>query len=244
MGGAPWFSEWFNTEYYHLLYSHRSDSEASMFIDTLCNFLKIKKGTKVADIACGKGRHTAEMARLELQAIGFDLSEHSIACATETYKDLNAQFFVHDMRSPLPFQDFGAAFNLFTSFGYFDNLDEDNRVIDNIFNSLNSGGYFIQDYICAETYLPNFPSKHTIEKNDIVFLIDKYVNNGFIIKNITVIDKEKKLEFQEKIRIYTADELSQLHRKSGFTILHQFGDYNLNLPNNASPRIILISQKN
>ena len=48
-----WFKSWFDTKYYHILYKHRNNEEASYFIRNLVNILKIPSNSNVADIACG-----------------------------------------------------------------------------------------------------------------------------------------------------------------------------------------------
>ena len=73
-----WFKDWFNTSYYHTLYKHRDESEAHRFIDHLCAYLKVKKGSKILDLACGKGRHALHLAKKGYQTTGVDLSEESI----------------------------------------------------------------------------------------------------------------------------------------------------------------------
>ena len=52
-----WFATWFDSPYYHLLYKNRDEKEAQVFIDNLIEKLQLKKGSKLIDIACGKGRH-------------------------------------------------------------------------------------------------------------------------------------------------------------------------------------------
>ena len=53
-----WYTDWFNSPYYHILYKNRDDKEAQFFIDNLIKHLKIKKNSKILDVACGKGTHT------------------------------------------------------------------------------------------------------------------------------------------------------------------------------------------
>ena len=52
-----WFSEWFDSSYYHILYKDRDLKEAELFIDNLTTYLNLPKGARIADIPCGKGRH-------------------------------------------------------------------------------------------------------------------------------------------------------------------------------------------
>ncbi len=49
-----WFSSWFDTSYYHTLYKHRDDSEASLFIDNITNYLQLDKGAICWDYAAEK----------------------------------------------------------------------------------------------------------------------------------------------------------------------------------------------
>ena len=61
---AQWFESWFDTEYYHMLYNKRNDEEAEAFISGLFAALQLREGMKVADIACGKGRHSKTLNEL------------------------------------------------------------------------------------------------------------------------------------------------------------------------------------
>ena len=76
-----WFVNWFDSPYYHTLYKNRDEKEAQVFIDNLVHHLQIKKGSKLIDIACGKGRHATYFNSLGLDVVGVDLSPNSIASA-------------------------------------------------------------------------------------------------------------------------------------------------------------------
>ena len=53
-----WFESWFDSKYYHILYQNRDDNEAKYFIDNLLDAFHFKKGARLLDLACGKGRHS------------------------------------------------------------------------------------------------------------------------------------------------------------------------------------------
>ena len=78
-----WFANWFDSSYYHILYKNRDEKEAELFIENLISKLQIKKGSKLIDIACGKGRHATYFNSLGLDVVGVDLSPNSIAAATK-----------------------------------------------------------------------------------------------------------------------------------------------------------------
>ena len=147
MSKKDWFVDWFDTSYYHLLYQNRDEQEAERFIKNLMDFLDLPVESKLLDLACGKGRHSIYLNKLGYQVTGVDLSENSIAIANESSNE-TLQFITHDMREPRN-ETYDAVFNLFTSFGYFEDSNEDLKCIDNISNALKSGGFFIQDYIIS-----------------------------------------------------------------------------------------------
>ncbi|MEY3861112.1 MAG: hypothetical protein RIS50_1393, partial [Bacteroidota bacterium] len=139
-----WFESWFDTAYYHALYEHRNDAEAAEFMDRLLGHLGLELGSKVMDVACGKGRHSAHLASRGLKVCGFDLSENSINIA-RGLNVVGADFLVHDMRQPFPMTEVDAVFNVFTSFGYFDDPAEDAQVLMNMASACKRGGYVVQD---------------------------------------------------------------------------------------------------
>lgn len=240
---AQWFESWFDTEYYHMLYNKRNDEEAEAFISGLFAALQLREGMKVADIACGKGRHSRVMAKSGMQVYGYDLSKNSIDCANSLATP-GCRFFVHDIRNPYEENGFDAALNLFTSFGYFDTDEEDIIAIKNIYDMLKPGGIFVQDYLNAFSVIPQFPCKGTENRENIHFDIQKRLENRHIIKEIEVTDGEKRLNYAEKVKTYSETELKDIHQAAGFKILRTAGDYQLHpYESGTSPRLIIISQK-
>jgi len=238
-----WFKSWFDTKYYHILYKHRNNEEASYFIRNLVNKLNIPSNSTVADIACGKGRHSLELSKYDLNVWGMDLSSNSIKFANENAND-RTEFSVHDMRDSFPVKNFGYVFNLFTSFGYFEDSNEDFKCIENISLSLKSGGYFIQDYINAKIVMSNFPQYETKIIDDVEFGISKLVNGKFIEKHIKVKHGKFEDDFMERVKIISKDELVEMYSKVGLKLISVFGNYNLeDFDEDTSPRIILIAKK-
>src|SRR5687768_10522825 len=94
-----WFKDWFNSPYYHQLYFKRDESEAAAFINKLIDHLQPVTGAEMLDVACGKGRHSIQLASKGFKVTGIDLSEDSIREAKE-FEEPNLEFFVHDMRLP------------------------------------------------------------------------------------------------------------------------------------------------
>jgi len=238
-----WFESWFDTAYYHALYAHRNDAEAMAFMDALVGYLHLESGSKVVDVACGKGRHAAHLAELGMNVLGFDLSENSIEQAKLLNKE-GATFVCHDMREDFPVQGFNAVFNLFTSFRYFDNSREDERVLQNMHDACLSGGFVIQDYLNASSVLSHLPQEDFVERGGYRFKTRKHRTENHIVKDIEVRDGDAVHAFQEQVRIFSREQLESLHRKAGLEVVAVFGDYNLGaFDEKSSPRIVLVSKK-
>jgi SAM-dependent methyltransferase len=238
-----WFEEWFNTEYYFLLYQHRDDAEAQRFLHLLLNMLHVPKGASILDIACGKGRHSKVLADAGMDVCGIDLSPNSIQAASEN-EGPHLRFAVHDMRIPFAHEQFDLAVNLFTSFGYTEREADDQAALNAAYAALKPGGLFIQDYLNAAPVLETLPQKQELTRNKVRFATSKYHDHGFIKKDILVEDGTKQFHFTEQVKIYSLEQLTAMHQHAGFTIKHIYGNQELEAYEaDASPRIIIVSQK-
>jgi 2-polyprenyl-3-methyl-5-hydroxy-6-metoxy-1,4-benzoquinol methylase len=101
---ARWIEDWFGSTYYSMLYKHRNNNEASLFLNNLISFLKIPGGSSFLDCGCGKGRHSLYLAEKGYEVTGMDISEQNIQEA-KRFEKANLSFYVHDMRN-LPFYQF------------------------------------------------------------------------------------------------------------------------------------------
>lgn len=235
-----WFVDWFNTSYYHTLYQHRDESEACRFIDNLCAHLEIEPGAKILDLACGKGRHSIHLAKKGYQTTGVDLAEESIIKAKENEVS-NVNFDVHDMRKTYIKNGFNYVFNLFTSFGYFENNNENIEVLKATAENLNSKGVFVLDFLNVKKVIPNLVPSEIKELDGIKFDIKRVYNGKHIIKDILVKDAAKEFHFQERVSALDLVTIQEMATAAGLQIVDVFGDYDLNefnAPN--SDRLILI----
>lgn len=238
-----WFEEWFDTCYYHTLYDHRDMVEAERFIQNVCDFLKLPLGSKVLDFACGKGRHSFFLNQLGYDVMGVDLSANSIQSAKEMEKD-GLRFAVSDIRKVIPSESFNAIFNLFTSFGYFNSLSENLKVMNAIREMLQEEGIFLIDFMNSKKVINHLVKEEVITKSDIDFNITRRHENGQIIKTIDFTDQNQTFHFEERVQSIFLKDFESLIEKSGLLLLNVFGDYNLNpFDEEKSDRLILIGKK-
>lgn len=238
-----WFKYWFDSPYYDILYKDRDQEEADLFIYNLVNFLKPAPDSFMLDLACGKGRHAISLSNMGFNVTGIDISEKNIHVA-EKCENKNLSFYIHDMRKPFMVNYYDYIFNLFTSFGYFENERENNTVITNIYNALKPGGVFVLDFVNIQKAAHNLSEFEEKEIENVKFIVHRNISDGFLIKDIHVIDGGKQFDFEEKVHMFTPSLLKLAMEKHGLEIINTFGDYNLsNFDIDKSDRFILISKK-
>ena len=239
----PWFEEWFDSRYYHILYSHRDDGEAQDFMLRLLNFLLLEKNSQIIDIGCGRGRHARFLSDQGYKVIGIDIAPTNIDYAKQ-FEGENLHFFCFDKRKIFKKASFDIALNLFTSYGFLKNREELQVAMISMSENLKKGGKIVIDYMNAEMIKHQSFHKEKIHIDGIEFTINKRIEGHQIIKEIGIEEGEIKLNFYEKVHLITFSEFEDLFESASLKILHTFGDYQLNkFDPKTSPRLILIAEK-
>lgn len=238
-----WFQFWFNSPYYHILYGNRDDYEAELLMDNLITYLKPKSESKIIDIACGRGRHSIYLHKKGYDVTGFDLSEQSIKFARQ-FEQKNLHFFVHDMRKTFYVNYFDYAFNLFTSFGYFETEKEHLDALKAFKRNLKPNGTLVIDYFNTQKIVANLTQQEIKKIEGIEFHIHKFVSEGKIVKHINFEHKLKDYAFEERVQAFLLTDFERMLDKCGLKIEEKFGSYNLEPYNELkSDRLILICKK-
>lgn len=241
----PWFKDWFNTPYYHQLYFKRDEKEAAAFIDKLIDYLKPHPKSRMLDVACGKGRHSIQLAGKGFDVTGIDLSADSILEAL-THENNSLHFYQHDMRLPFWIYYFDYAFNFFTSFGYFNTGREHDNAIRTIAQSLKTNGTFVMDYLNVHYAEDNLIHQSEKEIEGINYRITKWFDETHFYKKIVVEDEALNvpIEFVEKVAKFSLGDFTEMFAYQGLQIMEVFGDYAFsNYDVKKSPRLLMISKK-
>lgn len=236
---ACWYASWFDTPYYHILYKDRDYEEAQLFMDNLTAYLNLPDDAKILDLACGKGRHSVYLNKLGYDVTGADLSANSISEAKK-YENDTLHFMEHDMREPFPTQ-YDAIFNLFTSFGYFDNDQDNITTLKAICQSLTEYGFAVIDFMNVHNVIEHLVPHEVKTVDGIDFHIHRCVEDNHIIKDIKFTDKGKDFHFTERVKALTLEDFEQMMDEAGIYLLETFGDYRLRkYYKNESDRLIMI----
>ena len=242
-----WFQTWFNTPYYHILYSDRNYEEAEHFITLLVQDLNMQAGSKIIDLACGKGRHSVFLNKKGFDVLGLDLSEESIK-HNQTFANPSLKFEVHDMRNEIfpdvSAQKVDAVFNLFTSFGYFDSPEEDRKIFKSINNVLLPGGFFVLDFLNEKWVKNTLVPEEKLVKQGIEFKIKKKIENQFVIKDIHFTAEDKEHHYYERVKLHSPETIKEYAAELGLETVKTYGDYSLGeYDAESSPRCISVFRK-
>ncbi|MBU0518532.1 class I SAM-dependent methyltransferase [bacterium] len=243
MNTNNWFQDWFGADYLEL-YKRRSPQEAAETVAWIISVLKLDKSIDVFDLACGAGRHRAELISRGFQVTGLDLSWQLLKQA----KTNNPQKLLRgDMRYiPVRANQFDLVLSLFTSFGYFQDDADNALVLSEAARILKPGGMYVLDFL-NETRLrseivPSDETKINGKQVKILRWIDD-VNNR-IEKRIMIAEAERTFrEYRESVKLYTKEQLTTMLSAAGIRPVSIFGDYRDTPFSKSSPRLIIFGEK-
>jgi SAM-dependent methyltransferase len=228
-------SEWFENKAFwsemapFMFHADRLAGTAKQ-VDAVLTLVKAEPRCKILDLCCGPGRHSLELARRGFQVTGVDLNDTYIAMASQDAASENltgVEFLTSDMRAFRRTSAFDGILNMFTSFGYFSDPQDDRRVVENVFAGLKSGGWFLLEVKGKEALAKEFRQYDWYEEPDgTKFLQARTVRPGWdwITTKWTVIQGQEIREHSFEHRLYSAVELSALLRAVGFASVEVFGD--------------------
>lgn len=238
-----WFEEWFDTPYYHLLYQHRDDREAQLFIDALFKYLKPEAHWHILDLACGRGRHARYMHNKGYEVTGLDLAESNIEYASQFLED-KLHFKVADMREAYGEGQYNLITNLFTSFAYFESWTDNLQALKQVKKALKPGGYFVLDFLNVEKLREHLIPSEEMAIEGYRFSISRDIKEGRILKKIDLIEPNGlEHHFKEEVWALSRSDFEALFRESGLEIEACFGSYNLaKFADRQSERLILLAR--
>lgn len=245
MAANEWYKQWFNSPYYHQLYFSRDKQEAKRFVANLLHHLRPAPGSRMLDVACGKGRHSQMLAQSGFDVTGIDIAPDSIREAARNEGD-RLRFFVHDMRLPFWTNYFDYAFNFFTSFGYFPTRREHDDAMRTIAASLKKNGTVVFDYLNVHYVEEHLVHNEVKKIGDITYDIHRWHDEDFFFKKITVAAPAltEPLVYTEKVAKFSLGDFTDMLSYQGLQVKEVFGDYELKgYDVRKTPRMVIVAGK-
>ena len=232
--------DWFDSDYYHILYKHRDYDEARNFIDNIVKYLDLKKGSKILDLACGIGRHSIYLDKIGFKVVGADNSPNNIKKA-KVNQNQSLSFIQMEMIDNTNYK-YDCIFNLFTSFGYVSH-DYNLKTIKNIERQLKDNGTVVVDFMNTLFVKNNLVIEETKVIDNLSFKIKRRSDGKHIYKEIKFYDK-KDYFFQEKVMDLSLNDFQKYLERYNLKIIKKFGNYNLNeFDIKNSKRLIMVIKK-
>ena len=246
IGARAWYKDWFNSPFYHRLYFERDEAEAKAFIHKLIHFLQPSSGSRMLDVACGRGRHSRMLAELGFDVTGFDLSFESINYAKQLERKDNLSFYQHDMRLPFWINYFNYAFNFFTSFGYFATRREHDDAVRTITASLKADGIFVIDYLNVHYVEEHLVHNELKNISGTSYEIHRWDDDTHFYKKILVSDASLRApeEYTEQVAKFSLGDFTDMLAFQNMQVFEVFGDCNLDPYDvKKTPRLIIVAKK-
>lgn len=236
-------NQWFSSPYFHILYKNKNYQETQLFLDQLADFLALTPEHKILDLACGKGKHAIYLSKKGLDLTGLDISENNLRYG-QKFAHERLRFVQQDMREPYQENHFDFILNLFTSFGFYDQDAENQKVFDAVYTMLKPGGRFFLDFVNPPVYERNLiPYELTIAQN-IKFQVTQKIEDGILTKGIHFDDNGQDFHFEESIKLLPYDKFREHIEVSSLRLVQTLGGYDFSPFEEAdSERMIFVLEK-
>jgi SAM-dependent methyltransferase len=245
-----WFEEWFRSDFYLKLYSHRDHEEAEACVDLILRSVGLhstpEERLRGLDLACGPGRHAVALAERGVAVTAVDLSPTLLAYAESEAREAGAdiRFIRSDMRAIAFENEFHLALQLFTSFGYFADRTDDALVLERVRAALRDGGYYALDLINERRLRETLVPQSLRHLDGLVVREERRIIDERVEKHIIIPGADGRLhEFVESVRLYSPETIEGMLYDAGLAPVHWFGDYEGNrFDPETSERMLVISR--
>jgi len=226
---APdWWRTWFGPGYL-ALYDAFLAERTPVEVDQIEALLQLRPPRRILDLPCGQGRHAIELARRGYRVTGVDLSPYMLGIAKQRAHAAGVQvrWLTGDMREPLRGERFDLVLNLFTSFGYFDDEADDQKVVAAAAATVAPGGRFLLEVINGERVMGNFQEREwfTIGQTAVMERrsLDKAARRMVVER--TVSSKDGEDTTVHAVRLYRGADVKAMLKAAGFGRIDLYGDW-------------------
>ena len=254
----PWYKSLFERDYYDYFYlggpravtEEERAQQADGQVAFIAQALEQPEGARILDLCCGWGRHSVRLAQRGYRVSGLDLSAYHLRLAKAAARraGVEVEWLHGDMREiPGRARRFDAVINCFTSFGYFESEQEDQRVLDAIARALRPGGRFLIDTMNHDWLMRNFRASEWHERPDGSMMLERRVYDiltGRIdVEWLFITPEGKRRQQSHSVRLYTYTELAAMLAQAGLAVQRTWGGMDGRDFSMDSPRMIVLAEK-
>jgi SAM-dependent methyltransferase len=246
MAGKLWYEDWFNSPYYHKLYSRQDDPKtAENFVRELIRRLKPSPTSRIIDLGCGTGAITSYISSLGFDTTGIDYSSLNVTEAKDLENE-HLHFFLHDLRLPFWINYFDIALNLSNRFGYYHTRREHESAIRTIAKGLKPGGLLVIDFINVHHWEDNPPPNETIQVGSTNYSTLRWEDENYFYRKFTITDGSLNdpIIYTEKLTKFTLGDFTDMLSFQGMQVQQVYGNYDFSEYDiRKTPRMIIFATK-
>lgn len=226
----PWYDEFFD-EYYNKTYTHLNRERTSREVDLIIDALEMTKEDLILDMPCGFGRHSIELTRRGYRVTGMEYNQSQIDRAKELMKTEGVRFEIiqADMRDIPHHNRYDKLYNYFTSFGYFDDQDNE-KTLGSFHRALKPGGMLLIEMANRDWVIRNFQPSNVTHTEDGGFFLEERKYDTMTGRSTgihTLIQSDGKTIVRKlEHRMYCSHELIEMFKRRGFEVVKLLGDNN------------------
>jgi SAM-dependent methyltransferase len=205
-------------------------------------------GARILDVPCGQGRHAHLLAEAGYHVSGVDLSRDLLAVAQARGTAPNLRYTHADMRRlPRSWSNrFDAVFNLFTSFGFFVDPADDERVVAEFSRVLKPGGLLVWHGASRDGVMAKFLERDWwTTRNGTIIGHERQFDplSGILTVRSTWRGHRTSGEREHRIRIYTATRLAELCQKADLIVSQAFDGWRDRPLTRRSSEMLVLARK-
>lgn len=203
---------------------------------------------QVLDLACGPGRHLLAFAKYGLDVTGVDSSAYLLNQAANklAQQQLSANLVHADLLDFQTEQKFDLITNLFTSFGYYQRPQDNQRVLEQAHQRLAPSGTLVLETFGKEQLIRDIQPVHLTEYDN----GDIRIERPLLTEQLQVLSNEWLLIRGEQVfrreyqhYVYTAAELTSMLQQAGFEQIRCYGSFQGDDYDLDAERLILVAEK-
>ena len=245
-------AEWFdNEEFWRETFSFMFPEERiASADDTVGKVLELTKvnGKSALDLCCGPGRCSIALSKRGFSVTGVDRTKYLLDKARSRARTakVRIEWIDADMRDFVRPESYDLALSMFTSFGYFENRNEDEKVLSNVFRSLRPGGAFVLDIMGKEMLAKIFQPTSAETLPDGSLLVEqRQIIDGWsrILNEWTIVRKGRARKFALHLNLYSGQELREKLGKCGFRDVKLYGTIDGTSYGPQAKRLIAVGRK-
>ncbi len=202
-------------------------------VDLIVSTVGLEPNDRILDLCCGQGRHCLELAKRGFKHVtGVDRSRYLVRLARKRAAELGLRAAFHEgdaRRFRLPESTFQCVTLMGNSFGYFDRMEDDLKVLESVKRVLRSGGVVVLDIANGEWIRKNFDRRswEWIDQDQFVCRERSLSGDGQrLVSREVVVHAERGVivdQFYAE-RLYSPEMIIELLERAGFETIRFHGN--------------------